>query len=248
MEPIPAANVDRDVQVFQACLREVLRFTNRQVAALIDDKYEHAVDLAFWSYEDISKWVAHKEKLRNNAGGATYGDMRKKGLIGLAWWVTEKVRTGLPVDVTEFDNNGHRASIVEARIEHEEGKIDSQVDKPDKFKYEEWMEWEKSVYTYLLSMKNSLGVPLAYVVRKDSMYLELDKRTTLVIRNASLEGAVFRSDSMKVLSLLKSLMTGTDDENWMKGKTCGRLAMQATIQARHYDGDAEAEKEGSCKV
>lgn len=240
MEPIPAVDVDRDGQAFQTCLREVLRFTNRQVTALIDDGYERAVDLAFWSYEDISKWVAHKEKLRNNAGGATYGDMRKKGLIGLAWWVTEKVRTGLPVDTTEFDDNARRASIVEARVEHEEGKIESQIDKPNKFKYEEWTEWEKSVYTYLLSTKNSLGVPLAYVIRKDSMYLELDERTTLVIRNASLEGAVFRSDSMKVLSLLKSLTTGTDAENWMKGKTCGRLAMQA-IQA-HYDGDAEAEK------
>jgi hypothetical protein len=38
------------------------------------------------------------------------------------------------------------------------------------------------------------------------MYLELDERTSLVIQNASLEGAVFRSDSMKVLSLLKSLL------------------------------------------
>ena len=242
MELAPAAAVDPNVDdlLFQACLREVLRFTERQVNALIADGYERATDLAFWSYEDITKWVVHKEKLRNNAGGASFGDMRKKSLIGLAWWVTERVRTGLPVDVTQFDDDARSASIIEARVEHDEGKSESQVDKPDKFKYEEWTEWEKSVYTYLLSTKNSLGIPLAYVIRKDSMYLEMDDRTSLVVRNASLEGAVFRNDSMKVLSLLKSLTTGTDAENWMKGKTCGRLAMQA-IQA-HYDGDAEAEK------
>lgn len=240
MEPVPAADVNLDAELFQACLREVLRFTDRQVNALVEDGYERATDLAYWSYDDITKWVAHKEKLRNNAGGAAYGDMRKKGLIGLAWWVTEKVRTGLPVDVTDFDDDTRRASIIEARVEHDEGKIDSQIDKPNKFKYEEWTEWEKSVYTYLLSTKNSLGVPLAYVIRKDSMYLEMDERSSLVVRNAPLEGAVFRSDSLKVLSLLKSLTTGTDAENWMKGKTCGRLAMQS-IQA-HYDGDAESEK------
>jgi hypothetical protein len=241
MEPVPAAaEPNLDTVLFQACLREVLRFTNRQVTALIEDGYERATDLAFWSYEDITKWVTHKEKLRNNAGGASFGDLRMKGLIGLAWWVTEKVRTGATVDITEFDDDTRRSSIIEARVEYDEGKVESQVDKPSKFKYEEWTEWEKSVYNYLLSTKNSLGVPLVYVIRKDSMYLELDERTSLVIRNASLEGAVFRSDSMKVLSLLKSLTVGTDAENWMKGKTCGRLAMQA-IQA-HYDGDAEAEK------
>jgi hypothetical protein len=53
-------------------------------------------------------------------------------------------------------------------------------------------------------------------------------------------GLSFRSDSQKVLTLLKSLTTATDAENWMNGCSCGRVAMQA-LQA-HYDGDAEAEK------
>jgi hypothetical protein len=53
-------------------------------------------------------------------------------------------------------------------------------------------------------------------------------------------GLSFRSDSQKVLTLLKSLTTATDAENWMKRCSCGRVAMQA-LQA-HYDGDAEAEK------
>jgi hypothetical protein len=114
MEPNPTAEVNHDAQAFQACLRNILRFTDRQVNALIEDGYGRADDLAYWTYEDITAWVAHKEKLRNNAGGAAFGDMRKKGLIGLAWWVTEKLRTGLPVDVTEFDDDARRASIIEA--------------------------------------------------------------------------------------------------------------------------------------
>lgn len=175
MDPIPAANADHDAHAFQACLRDVLRFTDRQVNALVKDGYGRADDLAYWTYEDITAWVANKEKLRNNAGGAAFGDMRKKGLIGLAWWVTEKLRTGLPVDVAEFDDDAWRASIIEARVEHDEGKVDAKIDKPNKFKYEEWTKWEKSVYTYLLATNNSLGVPLAYFIHTIFLITKLNR-------------------------------------------------------------------------
>lgn len=148
---------------------------------------------------------------------------------------------GIPIELAIFDDKARCMAIIEARVEHEEGKGESQAIKPERFKYESWIEWEKSVYTYLLALKNSLGAPLAYVIRKPSMYHEMDDRHKKIIMNAKLEGAVFRSDSQQaVLMLLKSLTTGTDAENWMKGCSCGRLAMQA-LQA-HYDGDAEAEK------
>jgi hypothetical protein len=69
---------------------------------------------------------------------------------------------------------------------------------------------------------------------------DLEQRDQLIINNAPLTGAVFRNDSQQVLTLLRSLTTGTDAENWMHGISCGRRAMEA-LQA-HYDGDAEAEK------
>jgi hypothetical protein len=88
---------------------------------------------------------------------------------------------------------------------------------------------------------NTLGVPLSYVIRKDDIdVIELDARTKQMIDNAPLTGAVFRSDSTKVLSLLRLVVNGTDAEVWMKGSNCGRVAMQQ-LQA-HYDGDAEADK------
>jgi len=232
-------DIDGD-DAFKACRRNVLRFTDRQIDGLVMDGYEKATDLAYWGYDEITSWVSHKEKIHINRGGASYGDMKRKGLIGLAWWVTEKVRMGVPVDLANFDDEARHTSIVEARVEHEEGKGESQAVKPEKFKYESWIEWEKSLYTYLLALKNSIGVPLAYVIRKPSMYHDIDDRHKKIIVNAKLDGAVFRSDSQRVLTLLKSLTTATDAENWMKGCSCGRVAMQA-LQA-HYDGDAEAEK------
>lgn len=229
---------DRDV--FYGCLREVLRFTERQARAVIDDGYEVAEDIAFWSYDEITEWVAHKEKIKTGNQRIHFGDLKKKSLTGLAWWVTERVRTGDPVNLQLFDEDARRQSIVEAKVERDNSKEESQATKPQKFKYEEWTEWEKSVYTYLLAEKNPMGIPLAYVVRKDSLKSDVDDRTWKIISNASLDGAVFRSDTAKVLTLLKSLTNGTDAENWMKGKSCGRDAMMA-LQA-HYDGEAESEK------
>jgi hypothetical protein len=110
MEHIPAINFDLDAKPFQACLHEVLHFTKN---ALVDYGHEPATDLAYWSYEDITKWVAHKEKLHNNSGGAANGDMKNKGLIDFTLLVHEKVCTGLQVDITEFDDDACHASIVE---------------------------------------------------------------------------------------------------------------------------------------
>jgi hypothetical protein len=225
---------------FTQCLRDILRFTDRQIQVLREDGYVTAEDLAHWGYEDITKWVAHKEKLRVNAGGSPYGDMKRKSLIALAWWVTEKVRTGSHVDLDEFDDQARRAAIIESKVEYDSSKDELTIDKPEKFKYEDWPEWEKSVFTYLYSIKNCMGTPLVYVIGKPIFIQDLDPREQLVINNAPLTGAVFRNDSQRVLTLLRSLTTGTDAENWMQGITCGRAAMQA-LQA-HYDGDAEAEK------
>jgi hypothetical protein len=226
---------------FMECLRDVLRFTDHQIQVLRGDGYVLAEDLAYWSYEEITSWVSHKEKLRANAGGSAYGDMKRKGLIALAWWVTEKIRTGAVVNLDDFHDAACRAAIIESKVEYDsfKGELLS-IDKPDKFKYEDWPEWEKSVYTYLYSVKNSIGTPLVYVIRKLIFIRDLEPRDQLIINNVSQTGTVFRSDSQQVLTLLRSLTTGTNAENWMHRVNCGKLAMEA-LQS-HYDGDAEAEK------
>jgi hypothetical protein len=128
-----------------------------------------------------------------------------------------------------------------SKVEFEATKGELTIDKPEKFKYEDWPEWEKSVYTYLYSIKNSIGTPLVYVIRKDTFIRDLDPRDQAIINNALLTGAVFRNDSQHVLTLLRSLTTGTDAENWMHGVNCGRRAMES-LQAHYDDGDAESEK------
>ena len=174
---------------FAQCLSDVLGFSQRQVQVLVEDGYAVPEDLAYWGYDEIKSWVSHKEKIpRTGAGaGVLYGDMKRKSLAGLAWWVTERVRTGLPIDLNEFDDQARRAAILEAKVEHESMSSEVTIDKPEKFKYEDWPEWEKSVYTYFLSVKNTMGVPLVYVIRKPTYDIELDPRTRSVINHALLK-------------------------------------------------------------
>lgn len=241
MDPVIEAAEDDEQALLERCLMDVLGFSEDQVMALFDDGYICAMDLAHWDYDEITAWVSHKEKLRPEQGGLSFGDMRRKGLIGLAWWITDRIRLGEAVDITLFDESAKRASIIESKVEKSSKSSDSESAKPDKFKYEDWPEWERSLHTYLLSLRNVQGIPLVYVIRKNnSMEIELDDRTRKLVSSAPLQGVVFRNDSQRVLLIIKSLTTGTDAENWIKGISCGRMAMRALQD--HYDGSAEAEK------
>jgi hypothetical protein len=60
-----------------------MRFTDQQIQVLQHDNYVLAEDLAYWSYEEITPWELHKEKLRINTGGSPYGGMKRKSLIAL---------------------------------------------------------------------------------------------------------------------------------------------------------------------
>jgi hypothetical protein len=105
--------------------------------------------------------------LKVNQGGCTYGDMKVRGLLGLAWWVTDHVRRGEAIDLKKFDEGVMRTSMIEARVKRDALKDETTAAKPKEFKYENWPEWETSIYIYLSSVLNTLGGPLAYVIRKD---------------------------------------------------------------------------------
>lgn len=69
---------------FTECLLNVLYFTDGQIHVLHDGGFVLAEDLAYWSYKEITTWVAHREKLRVNASGSPYGDMKMKSLCPCA--------------------------------------------------------------------------------------------------------------------------------------------------------------------
>ena len=61
-----------------------------------------------------------------------------------------------------------RQSMDDAEIHYSESKQDSNAQTPSKYKYDEFIDWQKSVITYLNSNKSvtpSASISLYYVIR-----------------------------------------------------------------------------------
>ena len=56
--------------------------------------------------------------------------------------------------------------IDEAKLDYENGKNNADIDKYDKFSHSKWLDLEEMVYTYFITMKNSRGLTLAYIISK----------------------------------------------------------------------------------
>ena len=65
-------------------------------------------------------------------------------------------------------------------------------------------------------------------------------RDDFIIYNTQLTDTIFNRDSKHVYQILKELISGTQAEDWMKEKSCGRIAMIAL--QNQYDGTAEGER------
>ena len=146
-------------------LRDFHGFTRQQCVTLRDQGYMTLSDFVGWEYKDVRSLLENLSNRPTTRGGQQYGDRRIKQLQALAWFVTDRHSRGLTYDLELYQ------SEMDSYIQF--AKIDSQIDrkatadKPDKFKYADWIKWEESVYIYLNSIITNAGVPLSYVIRKD---------------------------------------------------------------------------------
>ena len=218
-------------------LRDFHGFTKEQCITLRNQGYM-TLD---WEYKDVRSLLENLSNRPISRGGREYGDRRIKQLQALSWFVTDRDRRGLMYDMDLYQQELN-TYIKFAKIDSQIGKDDA-ADKPDKFKYADWIKWEESVYIYLNSVITKAGVPLSYVIRKDldedTDWESLDRKIQQ-IHTAPLEGLLFELDSEKVLTLLKELCLKTEAETWFRNIKCGRKAMQAL--QRHYDGVDEGKR------
>ena len=224
-------------------LENVCHLTRSQRETLVNDGYDTARSLVHWNFKSIRAWCEAKSKMPVNRGGCTYGDRKIKCIQGIAYWCTNASLTGDQLDiVNKFDDDALDESIIESELDYNETKKDAVLDKPDKFSHEKWQEWEESVYNYFSSFRNVRGIPYPYVIRKmpNPLIPANMERDEFITYNAELTGTMFKRDSKHVYQILKELTNGTQAEDWMKGKKCGRIAMIALQD--HYDGKAEGER------
>ena len=79
------------------------------------------------------------------------------------------------------------------------------------------------MYTYFNDIKNSRGVPLAYVICKtpapSGIVIEMEEE---IIQNSPLQGNMFSLDTNKVLAILKELTVDTGSDTCMNGGRYGQ--------------------------
>ena len=100
---------------------------------------------------------------------------------------------GKIIDLNNFKTDILAGAIEESRLDLEDtryGKGD--LRKPKEFSHEKWNQWEDSIYNYFASSKNSRGVPLSYVIKKDTSITKYrENRDVQIIYQASLVGDMF---------------------------------------------------------
>ena len=225
------------------CLSGTIRLSGRQIEVLVENGFDTARTFVHWKYKAVSKFCSERASAHLNRGGVTYGARKVRCLQGFAWWCTDRRLRGKDLNLNLFDENTLEESLEESELHFEESEKKDEAEKPVKFTHDKWIQWEESIITYFSAIKNSRGIPLSYVIRKeneDISEVTADIRDQEMINNASLAGPMFIRDSKRILTILKELTIGTDAETWMKGKKCGRLAMEAL--QNHYDGPSEGER------
>ena len=219
-------------------------FTQNQYICLRNmGGYGTLADLNQWRYKSIRKWCKNMGALAVNRGGRTFGDLKIKQLQGIAWWVTDSTLRNLPLDVNVYKADSDTYKL-NAELDHlDQEHDDVTVDKPKKFQYKDWIEWEESVYMYFDSLKNLQNVPLSYVIRKDlpvgTLLTSLERKEQLIY-NAPLNGFLYNKDNTTVGNIIRECCLGTEAESWIANIRGGRQAMIAL--RTHYDGPDEARK------
>ena len=88
-------------------------------------------------------------------------------LQGLEYWENHMLLREHTLVCDVFDSTMMRQSMDEAKIHYAESKQDSNAQNPSKFKYDEYIDWQQSVITYLTFKKGVTlyaSIPLYYVI------------------------------------------------------------------------------------
>ena len=91
-------------------------------------------------------------------------------LQGLAYWANKMLLRGHTLVCDGFDGAMMRQSMDDADIHYTKSKQDTDAQTPSKFKYEEWIDWQQSVITYLTSKKSvtpSASIYFYYVIHTE---------------------------------------------------------------------------------
>jgi len=157
----------------RVCL-ENCEISEAQIQALRQEGYLSLEDFAYNRYQDISEMAKRVQALPVDRGGVRFGQVHILKLKAFLWWLKDRLRRGLPLDLDDggFGEEQMTKSIQQYMAEEEMKDADDTVAKaPDKFaphSLQGWNTFNRELENYLSSIRGLSGVPLIYVIRKDS--------------------------------------------------------------------------------
>ena len=126
----------------------------RKIDAIVNNGWACLAEFHGFRYNRIQNWARESNRLPASRGGCYLGSVAMAKLQGLAYWKNQILLRGNNLVCDGFDDAMMRQSTDDAKIHYAESKRDSDAQTPSKFKYDECIDWQQSVITYLTFNKS----------------------------------------------------------------------------------------------
>ena len=222
---------------------EILNFTVAQANAIHSNGWERLVDFKGYTTEDIQSWIEVVSKRTAARGGVIIPSVRARRLCALNFWVNRMTLRGKTILAADFDADALTKAMTDYPVMDMMKTSDIVANRPVAFSYDQWVDWQESVVTYLKGTKNiTKDIPLYYIIRPTDPPANPTEEEEIIF-HASHEGATFQADNRQVHQILTELTNGTDADIWVKQHKRNQdgKAAWATL-CSHYDGPAEGDK------
>ena len=198
--------------------QNVLELTINQANALSNNGWETIDAFEGYSTKDIKEWMSTIAKVPITRGGCVYPMVRAKRVIALSFWVNHNILRGIVPDPNTFLAPVLQQALLDYPVHDDYIAAVDTADKPDKFSYEKWVDWQDSVITFLRNTKSvNRSIPLYYIIRKEPNPIDPTDMTEEddIIYNAQHSGTAFNIDNKRVHTYLKELTNETVADQWI---------------------------------
>ena len=146
----------------------VLELNEAQRTAITNNGWVQLEDFRDFDCNRIKDWISTMEKRNINCGGVNFCSIAFKKLQALSYWCNQQILRGKVLNCDDFTADVLKQAMEDYQVYYEKSKRESDAQIPSKFVYDEWVEWQQSVITYLRNKKGVRNIPLYYVIREKS--------------------------------------------------------------------------------
>ena len=194
---------------------------NRQTSELIRTQgFTSIADFNGFKQADVGRLI--KAFNTSNPVTGTIGFMAQKKLEALAFWVTDRRKRNLALDLAEWDNAAMEQARIESDIASERKANPVTPKRCDKISTGlDWYTWIEKFENYLSALRGVDDTPLSYVIRRDKPagwdpVVDAANPTETLIYQVALTGSAFEEDNKTVFTKIMEVTLGETAYEWIR--------------------------------